>query len=152
MGNNNQFLPKHAFLPSLNHFFQLKAGGGRFDPPHVLTYLQKPMQNRVKQRRTPRQHSTVPPEGGSCIDRKKSKIGFLLQKSKIWKYFGRGKPFPTFFEAQNYLIFAPTLGSFDPFFPIFAIQHREKTHFDLQCWLWLMPRENFDEISILHVK
>ena len=88
----------------------------------------------------------------TCIDRKKSKIGFLLQKSKIWKYFGRGKPFPTFFEAQNYLIFAPTLGSFDPFFPIFAIQHREKTHFDLQCWSWLMPRENFDEISILHVK
>ena len=31
--------------------------------------------------------------------RKKSKIGILLQKSKIWKYFGRGKPFPTFFEA-----------------------------------------------------
>ena len=35
----------------------------------------------------------------ACIDRKKSKIGSLLQKSKIWKYFGRGKPFPTFFEA-----------------------------------------------------
>ena len=50
MGKNNQFLPKHAFLPSLNHFSSYtiqyntkKQGGSFWPPPHVLTYIQKPM-------------------------------------------------------------------------------------------------------------